>query len=82
MPLCRDCAHCVPDLDARHPYIDARCERLTYADLVSGETRLSLCATSRSTLDKDCGLEGKLFLAKAAFEAADAAAPTSLTVGA
>lgn len=62
MPLCRDCEHCQPDDDnEKHPYANARCERLTYVDLVSGETRNEFCGAARGPLG-DCKVEGLLFL--------------------
>lgn len=63
MPLCRDCAHCVPDQDARDPYLDARCSKVTYVDQVSGEERMIFCGIERSSRlgGSPCGLEGKLF---------------------
>lgn len=76
MPLCRDCEHCSPNHNnASDPYDLARCERLTFPNLVAGGERPGFCRDERSAIGR-CGPDGKFFLAVLADE------PTAATVGA
>lgn len=59
MRLCKDCEHFQPNDGG---YFGARCERLTYVSLVTGQIIHEFCADARATLGGDCGPDGKLFI--------------------
>lgn len=70
MPYCRDCTNCLPHdglVDDR-----ARCQALTYVDLVTGETKNQFCSDARTVLMGDCGPDARLFVPADAFAEADA----------